>query len=324
MLSLWHNLHVRECQLDEFWSCVHTKETHLPGARLYCATYGDAWVWVAFAPVWRLALAFVIGKRDQASADLLLARVAHVTDKHIPFFTSDPLPDSVSRLYSRQSRSRVPGPSQRHGLGALTHKMAVFGSDTPTRTVRARGGTGRPGAASGCAGSASASPALAPPVMLPPHPMAGAIRPSAMRPGVTPCRPSGRCPRRRLCRPSAPVWRPPTPAACARLQAAGRGPPWDSPAHNRVAPPRPSGQQCHGNGRRCQAPARHARLTTSACAMQRAGPRARRAGKSSTHAGGRGAGPRRGTRGDHAPGCAWVVCPCRILYGIQLNTAVST
>jgi transposase-like protein/IS1 family transposase len=92
MLSLWRNLHVRECQLDELWSFVHTKEGHLPGAKLYCATYGDAWVWIAFAPVWRLVLAFVIGKRDQASADLLLARVAHVTDDHIPFFTSDQLP----------------------------------------------------------------------------------------------------------------------------------------------------------------------------------------------------------------------------------------
>ena len=92
MLSLWHNLHVTECQLDELWSFVHTKEAHLPGAKLYCATYGDAWVWIAFAPVWRLVLAFVIGKRDQASADLLLARVAHVTDEHIPFFTSDQLP----------------------------------------------------------------------------------------------------------------------------------------------------------------------------------------------------------------------------------------
>ena len=43
MLSLWHNLHVRECQLDELWSFVHTKEAHLPGAKIYCATYGDAW-----------------------------------------------------------------------------------------------------------------------------------------------------------------------------------------------------------------------------------------------------------------------------------------
>ena len=29
MLSLWHNLHVTECQLDELWSFVHTKEAHL-------------------------------------------------------------------------------------------------------------------------------------------------------------------------------------------------------------------------------------------------------------------------------------------------------
>jgi len=92
MLYFWHDLHVSECQLDELWSFVHTKEAHLPGAKIYCDTYGDAWVWIAFAPVWRLVLAFVIGKRDQAGADLLLARVAHVTDDAIPLFTSDQLP----------------------------------------------------------------------------------------------------------------------------------------------------------------------------------------------------------------------------------------
>jgi IS1 family transposase len=92
MLYFWHNLHVSECQLDELWGFVHTKEAHLPGAKLYCDTYGDAWVWIAFAPVWRLVLAFVIGKRDQAGADVLLARVAHVTDDAIPLFTSDQLP----------------------------------------------------------------------------------------------------------------------------------------------------------------------------------------------------------------------------------------
>ena len=64
MLSLWRNLHVRKCQLDELWSFVHTKEAHLSGATIYSATYGDAWVWIAFAPVWRLVVAFVIGKRD--------------------------------------------------------------------------------------------------------------------------------------------------------------------------------------------------------------------------------------------------------------------
>ncbi len=49
-------------------------------------------MWIAFAPVWRLVVAFVMGKRDQASADWLLARVAHVTDDHLPFCTSDQLP----------------------------------------------------------------------------------------------------------------------------------------------------------------------------------------------------------------------------------------
>jgi IS1 family transposase len=89
MLSLWHNLHVLACHLDELWGSVHTKEHHVPFARLYAETYGDAWVWVAFAPVWRLVVAFVMGKRTQQSADVLLDRVLHVTDAHMPFFTSD-------------------------------------------------------------------------------------------------------------------------------------------------------------------------------------------------------------------------------------------
>ena len=29
MLYFWHDLHVSECQLDELWSFVHTKEAHL-------------------------------------------------------------------------------------------------------------------------------------------------------------------------------------------------------------------------------------------------------------------------------------------------------
>jgi len=53
-LYLWRQLHVTECQLDELWGFVHTKEAHLPFAKVYCETYGDAWVWLAFAPVWRL------------------------------------------------------------------------------------------------------------------------------------------------------------------------------------------------------------------------------------------------------------------------------
>jgi hypothetical protein len=93
LLYLWRDLHGIECQLDELWRFVHTKQHQLPFAWLFAATYGDAWVWGAFAPVWRLVLAFVIGKRTQKSADLLLERVLHVTDAPMPFFTSDPLPE---------------------------------------------------------------------------------------------------------------------------------------------------------------------------------------------------------------------------------------
>ena len=48
--------------------------------------------------MWRLVLAFVVGKRDQESANLLLDRVKQVTDEHIPFFTSDQLPEYTEAL----------------------------------------------------------------------------------------------------------------------------------------------------------------------------------------------------------------------------------
>lgn len=93
ILYFWNQLHVTECQLDELWSFVHTKEAHLPCAKIYCESYGDAWVWLAFNPVSRLIVAFVVGKRTQENANLLLDRVKNVTDTHIPFFTSDQLPE---------------------------------------------------------------------------------------------------------------------------------------------------------------------------------------------------------------------------------------
>jgi IS1 family transposase len=98
MLYLWQGLSVTECQLDELWSFVHTKEHNLVTAKLVCETYGAAWIWIAFAPVWRVVLAFVVGKRTQASANLLLERVAQVTDDCIPFFTSDQLAEYRTAL----------------------------------------------------------------------------------------------------------------------------------------------------------------------------------------------------------------------------------
>jgi transposase-like protein len=47
----WHKLHMSECQLDELSSFVHTKEQNLSAAKQWCDTYGDGWVWLAFAPL---------------------------------------------------------------------------------------------------------------------------------------------------------------------------------------------------------------------------------------------------------------------------------
>ena len=66
---------ITECQVDELWSFVRKKEAHLSVAEKVLALYGDAWVWIAFAPEWRLVAAFVVGERDQAHANVLLERL---------------------------------------------------------------------------------------------------------------------------------------------------------------------------------------------------------------------------------------------------------
>jgi IS1 family transposase len=98
LLDRWRDLPVTACQLDELWSFVHPQESHLAMAKRVCETSGDAWIWMAFAPVWRLVLAFVVGKRTQERANLLLHRVAHVTAQRLPWFTSDQLPESRTAL----------------------------------------------------------------------------------------------------------------------------------------------------------------------------------------------------------------------------------
>jgi IS1 family transposase/transposase-like protein len=95
---LFDNLHITECQLDELWSFVRKKEAHLTLAEKVLALYGDAWVWIAFAPAWRLAAAFVVGKRDQDNANVLLERLHAVSCGYIPFFTSDQLPHYARAL----------------------------------------------------------------------------------------------------------------------------------------------------------------------------------------------------------------------------------
>jgi len=90
--SCWHDLPVSACPLDEWGSCVPPKAAQLPGATSSGAPSGDAWVWIALAPGWRLVCACGSGQRDQAGAAWLLARVAPVTDDAMPLCPSDQLP----------------------------------------------------------------------------------------------------------------------------------------------------------------------------------------------------------------------------------------
>ena len=134
MLYHWHDLSVTECQLDELWSFVHTKEQNLVAAKRWRETDGDTWVWIAFAPEWRLVVAFVVGKRTQESANRLLDRVVYVTDDHIPFFTSDQwsayytaLLQAYGEWYQPErqgSRGRYPAP-RRKPLPNLLYAQVV-------------------------------------------------------------------------------------------------------------------------------------------------------------------------------------------------------
>lgn len=126
-LWFWHDLPVTECQLDELWSFVHTKEEHLLIAKEYANTDGDAWVWLAFAPVWRLVLGFVIGRHDQPAADRWLQQVAWVTDDTVPFFTSDQWPAYTQALLNVYGAWY--GPLRRGPCGRHPHPRQDPGAD---------------------------------------------------------------------------------------------------------------------------------------------------------------------------------------------------
>jgi transposase-like protein/IS1 family transposase len=120
MHYFFRNLHLRECQLDELWTFVAKKEAHLTLLEKLATIYGDAWVSIAFSPVYKLVPAWVVGKRTLRDARRLVVQLQATTDGHIPFFTSDALPhyaDALLEVYGvcdtppRQgTRGRVPTP----------------------------------------------------------------------------------------------------------------------------------------------------------------------------------------------------------------------
>lgn len=53
--------------------------------------FGDAWIWVAFDPVNKVIVSFIVGKRRQEEANRLLKTTRARSDGHIPLFISDDL-----------------------------------------------------------------------------------------------------------------------------------------------------------------------------------------------------------------------------------------
>ena len=98
MRYFFRHLHLLECQLDELWTFIAKKEARLTSLEKLAAIAGDAWVWIAFSPVDKLVLAWVVGKRTLCSARELVSQLQSATDGHIPFFTSDALPHYAEAL----------------------------------------------------------------------------------------------------------------------------------------------------------------------------------------------------------------------------------
>lgn len=116
MAYYFRNLHITECQLDELWTFVHTKEDHLDPVEQLLGVYGDAWTWIAFAPQCKLVVTWVVGRRTLTEAKLLIKRLKTRLDGHIPFFTSDDLPHYAEALLDQYGQlyqpPRRPGPGR--------------------------------------------------------------------------------------------------------------------------------------------------------------------------------------------------------------------
>ena len=81
----FRQLHLAECQLDELWTFVRKKEEHLTPIEQMMGEYGDAWIWIAFAPVSKIVPAWVAGKRSLAMGRQLVKCLKNRLDEHIRF-----------------------------------------------------------------------------------------------------------------------------------------------------------------------------------------------------------------------------------------------
>ena len=114
--ALMSNLVVSECQLDEMWSFIGKKEKNLTPIEKLEGELGDAWIWIAFDAVNKVAIASVVGKRTRAHAVELLGEVKRVTSRMPTLFSSDQLDQYGSALLevygTWMTPPRKPGPGR--------------------------------------------------------------------------------------------------------------------------------------------------------------------------------------------------------------------
>jgi len=93
-------LPVTQVQLDEMWHCIerkHACETDTAGESLPDGEDGRQWVWISFAPEFRLMIAAVVGPRTLDTAkEVVAATQARVAG--IPVFFSDGFTCSLAAL----------------------------------------------------------------------------------------------------------------------------------------------------------------------------------------------------------------------------------
>ena len=97
---LLRHLPVSQVQLDEMWNFIerkHARETDVAGESLPDGEDGRQWVWISFAPEFRLMIAAVVGPRTLDTAkEVVAATKARVAG--IPAFFSDGFTCSLAAL----------------------------------------------------------------------------------------------------------------------------------------------------------------------------------------------------------------------------------
>jgi len=89
--QLLRELPVTQVQLDEMWTFVtrkHAKTAACDGESLDTSADGRQWIWVSYAPEWRLMLTTVVGPRTARSA-LTLIQLTAAMIVGVPCFFSD-------------------------------------------------------------------------------------------------------------------------------------------------------------------------------------------------------------------------------------------